>query len=148
MSRFMKLGIKVTAAPSLHLGINPENHCTSAFYLHFTSTSCIFIYMFSSQPEQLVESQGSAYSHGVSLTTVRQDVDVGPRSRGVLALPHPGSDGACNFFSPVRFLVDQQASCTSTLLPDSCSALSRFSGRIYAVSSEISGCSQSFKVGL
>ncbi|KAK3786089.1 hypothetical protein RRG08_045476 [Elysia crispata] len=99
-----------------------------------------------SKPERLFESPIIAYSHGVSLTTLRGDVAVGPRSSGILALPRPGTGGTCDFFSPVKFLVAEQASCTSSLLPDTCSSLSHFSGRIYAVSSEIGGCSQSFKV--
>ncbi|GFS23589.1 tectonic-2 [Elysia marginata] len=99
-----------------------------------------------SKPEPVFESQSTAYSYGVSVTTLREDIAVGPRSTGILALPHLNSEGACNFLSPVRFLVDQQASCTSTLLPETCSSLSRFSGRIYAASSDITGCSQSFKV--
>ncbi|GFN92839.1 tectonic-2 [Plakobranchus ocellatus] len=100
-----------------------------------------------SKPEALFRSQENAYSHGASLVTVREDVEVGPQSRNILALPRAGdADGACDFLSPVRFLVNTQASCSSVLVPETCSALSRFSGRIYAVSSAISGCSQSFKV--
>ncbi|XP_005091574.2 uncharacterized protein LOC101855231 [Aplysia californica] len=84
----------------------------------------------------------ASYSYGVSVSTLRAD----QLTTGRLALSQGGPGGFCNPLSPVQFLVDSEAVCAVTLTQGQCVSNTVFSGNVYAVSSAIQGCSQSFKV--